>query len=81
MAVIRQGGRNPNAGRVTTTMGLKDRRGQRCQVCGDFSDKNMTVNANGQFVCENCMRPSDRLLVTGCDPDTCACGGDDASEE
>ena len=74
MAIVKQGGSDPYAGKVMTTMGLRDRRGMLCMVCGERKDGNFTVNGYGQPVCPDCASPKDRIVLTGCDPETCACG-------
>lgn len=74
MAVIKQGGANPNAGLTTTTMGLKQRRGERCRRCGQFSNENMTISPNGDIICVECASPKERIVLTGCDPENCSCG-------
>lgn len=74
MAVIKNRPLNPNAGMVTTTMGMRDRRSERCRRCGQFPDDLMTVNQNGQIVCSNCASPKERVILTQCDSENCPCG-------
>lgn len=80
MAVIKQGGSNPYAGKVMTTMGYKEPRPMLCYVCGQRKDGNFTVNANGQPMCPDCAGPKNAGALTGtCDPENCACGQPDDS--
>ena len=55
MAVLHQGGRDPNAGKSLTTRGYKDRAVRQCGECGlDKPDDLFTMNANGKFICPDC---------------------------
>lgn len=80
MAIIKQGGSNPNAGKVTTTMGLRERRPPLCMSCGQRNPGIYTINGYGQQVCPDCAGEKHRLVLTDCDPLTCACGRCDAGE-
>ena len=65
MAVIKQGGGNPYAGKVMTTQGYKEHRAPVCTNCRQRKDGQLyTVNANGQIVCADCSgnRPCLRRL-------------------
>jgi len=83
VAIIKQGGSNPYDGQVMTTQGYKNRRPPRCQSCGGFKEGLYVQNGYGQFVCPDCAKPSERVILTGCDPESCACGepcdGDEAA--
>lgn len=74
MAIIRQGGSDPYAGKVMTTMGIRQKRPMLCMVCGERVDGLFTINANGKPTCPNCASARDRVVLTGCDPENCACG-------
>jgi hypothetical protein len=74
MAIVKQGGSDPYKGKVMTTMGYRDSRPMLCYVCGERKDGNFTVNANGQATCPDCAGEKHRLVLTGCDPESCACG-------
>ena len=75
MAIVKQGGGDPYRGtKVMTTMGIRDRRPLLCYVCGERKDGLFTVNANGQQVCPDCAGEKQRVVLTGCDPENCACG-------
>lgn len=75
MAIVKQGGSNPYAGKVMTSMGYRDPRPPMCMQCGQRKDGLYTVNANGKEVCPDCASPRDRELLKGtCDPENCACG-------
>lgn len=75
MAVIRQGA-NPNAGRITTTMGMREPRPPVCNSCRKRKEGQLyTVNANGQVVCADCSGSFGEGVLRGvCDPETCDCG-------
>jgi hypothetical protein len=54
MAVIKQGGFNPHAGKMTTTTGIKEY-SRRCMQCGLPKEDDIFVqNANGKMVCGDC---------------------------
>jgi len=74
MAVIRQGGSNPNAGKMTTSTGIKEY-SRRCMSCGLIKDDDIfTVNANGKAVCSDCATPANRrAFKTDCDDGVCTC--------
>ena len=75
MAIIKQGGSDPYKGKVMTTMGYRAPRPPLCLVCGERKEGQLyTINANGQQVCADCASPKDRVVLTGCDPENCACG-------
>lgn len=58
MAVIRQGGSNPNAGKVMTTRGPRDPDKRLCYGCGQLkADGLFTINGNGKVVCPECAGP------------------------
>lgn len=86
MAIIKQGGSNPHAGLVTTTMGLRGHRPPRCLVCGERREGQLyTVNANGQEVCADCASPKNRVVLAPtcgeCGDEGCACTDkDDVSD-
>jgi hypothetical protein len=73
MAVVKQGGSNPYAGKVMTTMGYREPRPMLCKVCGERKDGLFTVNGNGQEMCSDCAGPKNRLVLTGCEDQDCAC--------
>ena len=77
MALIRQGGQNPNSGQVNTTMGLRAPRPPLCEKCGERKHQIYTVNANGQTVCADCAGSMGAgVLNSFCeDPENCNCGG------
>ena len=64
MALIKQGGVDPNAGQVMTTMGLKTPRPAMCPLCHERKPGTYTVNANGQVVCGDCSGSLGRGIVT-----------------
>lgn len=76
MAIIKQGGSNPNSGKVTTTMGIREPRAPICEVCGERKTGQLyTINANGQKTCADCSgRVGEGVLKGVCDPENCACG-------
>lgn len=80
MAIKKVGGKNPNAGKVTTTMGLRDRRPPLCMKCGERRPGQLySVNANGQEVCADCAGDREQAVLAPaacaeCDPDEgCSC--------
>lgn len=82
MAIVKQGGAQSIPGQVMTTMGYRARRAPLCMKCGlRKEDGLMTINANGQEVCVDCASPKDRVVLTGCDPENCACGSDEAESD
>jgi hypothetical protein len=65
MAVVKQGGSNPYAGSVNTTMGMRSRRPPECALCRERKDAELyTVNANGQVVCSKCSGSLGRGVLT-----------------
>ena len=55
MVVIKQGGSNPYAGQVNTTMGMRDSRAPVCWICHERKTGQLyTFNSNGQLVCADC---------------------------
>lgn len=54
MAVVRQGGGNPYAGQVNTSMGMSAPRPPLCEKCHTRKDGLYTKNVNGQTVCGDC---------------------------
>ncbi len=77
MAIVKNGDTNPYKGKVMTTMGYREARPMLCYVCGLRKEGNFTVNANGQPACPDCSGEKNRLVLTGCDAEKCACGGCD----
>jgi hypothetical protein len=80
MAVIKQGGSNPYAGQVMTTMGYKANRPPLCMACGKRREGQLyTVNANGQVVCADCANPADRVNLVQCGStgEACRCDEED----
>lgn len=68
-------GVNPQAGRVMTTQGYRERRPPRCMKCGERKDDGLyTVNPNGQAVCPDCAGAKHAAVLKGtsCGPD-CTC--------
>lgn len=64
MAVIHQGGSNPNAGKVTTTMGLREKRAPVCNKCRERKDGQIySRDPNGNFVCEDCANSRQRAML------------------
>ena len=82
MAIVKQGGTNPNSGSVMTSMGYRQYRPPLCQKCGERKpDQLYTINANGQQVCADCAgRVGEGVLRQTCDPETCACGKAEVDE-
>lgn len=77
MAVIRQTGSNPYAGKVMTSNGLKDRRPPVCTKCRERREGLYTLDVNGSLVCGVCSGSmGDGILRGKCDPETCACGAE-----
>ena len=76
MALVKQGGGNPNAGKVVTTMGLREPRPPVCEKCKERKNQLYTRNANGQIVCADCAGSFGKgvLVATGCEDEDCACG-------
>ena len=75
MAIVKQGGSNPYAGKVMTSMGYRESRPPLCMSCGERKEGLYTVNANGQQVCADCAGSRDKAVLRGCcDPGSCACG-------
>lgn len=54
MALVKQGARDPYAGKVMTTMGYQEQRDPLCYVCGQRKKGLFTVNPNGKPVCSDC---------------------------
>lgn len=76
MAIKRVGGSDPYKGQVMTTMGYREARPPLCMACGQRKDGIYTINGNGQVVCPDCAGEKHRIVLTGCDDSSCACGGD-----
>lgn len=78
MAIIRQTGHTANAGRVTTTMGLREPRPPVCTRCRERRENVLyTIDPNGQIICGECSGSIGAGVLKGvCDPDNCACGKD-----
>lgn len=70
MAILKQGGSNPYAGKVNTSMGMREPRPPLCMVCGERREGQIyTVNANGQTSCATCAGPKHAKTLLGvCDP-------------
>ena len=64
MALIKQGGEDPNAGKVMTTMGLREYRPAICPLCRERKPGTYTVNDNGQVVCGDCSGARGAGIVT-----------------
>lgn len=80
MAVLKQGGHNPFAGKVMTTTGPKDPDKRLCYGCGlKKPDGLFTMNANGQYVCPDCAGSRSRAALlsvihrTSCEDGLCGC--------
>lgn len=55
MAIIKQGGLNPNAGSVTTSMGLRAPRPPLCWKCRERREGELYgIDPNGQPICATC---------------------------
>lgn len=82
MAIVKQTGPNPNAGKVNTTMGLRAPRAPLCTQCRERKDGQLyTVNPNGQLICADCAGAKGEGVLKGtCDPENCACGRTDDTE-
>lgn len=63
MAIIKQGGSNPYAGKVNTTMGMRESRPPLCMVCGERKDGIYTKNGYGQDCCPDCASPRDLPIL------------------
>ena len=76
MAIRKEGGSNPYAGKVMTTFGYRESRPPLCMKCGQRRpDQIYTINGNGQVTCADCASPQDQAILKGCcDPGNCACG-------
>lgn len=77
MAIRKEGGSNPYAGQVMTTMGYRAPRPPLCMKCGQRKDGIYTINGNGQQVCPDCASPSDREVLTGVCCEDGPCDWDD----
>lgn len=80
MAVLKQGGGNPYAGKVMTTNGPKDPDKRQCQACGlAKTDELFTIDANGKAVCPACAGSNARRALLGvahrtdCEDGLCGC--------
>lgn len=75
MAVIKQGGKNPYAGKVMTTRGPRDPDKRLCMACGELkADGLFTINGYGQAVCPDCASPKQaRPLRADCEDGVCTC--------
>lgn len=68
MAIKKTGGSNPNAGQVTTTMGMRASRPPLCLRCGLRKEGQLyTINANGQQVCADCAGGSNLAILAPCE--------------
>lgn len=76
MSVKREGGWNPNAGRITTTMGLRENRAPLCEAIsgGHRSSAILVKDANGKMVCPDHAGSMVRGVVTSAPGCKCADG-------
>jgi hypothetical protein len=66
MAVVRQSGVNPNAGKVNTTMGLREARPPLCWTCHERREGEIYgISANGAPICSTCA--TKKVLATECE--------------
>lgn len=54
MALVKQGGTDPNGPKVTTSMGLREPRAPICWKCHERKDQLYTISVNGQPICADC---------------------------
>ena len=74
MAIIKQGGGNPYAGKVMTTLGYREPRPMLCFVCKERKDGVFTVDGNNNPMCSDCAGPKHAPALTGvCCEGDCAC--------
>lgn len=80
MAVIKQGGTNPLAGKVMTTRGPRDPDLRLCYGCGQKKpDGLFTINGYGQVVCPECAGPKHKGALdavvhrAACEDGLCPC--------
>jgi hypothetical protein len=75
VSIVKQTGPNPNSGKVTTSMGLREPRAPLCTRCRERKNGQLyTLDANNQLICSDCANPRDQRVLKGtCDPENCAC--------
>lgn len=81
MAVLKQTGPDPFAGKTLTSRGYRDNSERRlCYECGEYKrDDLFAVSANGKPICSDCASPRNRRALLGvacradCEDGVCTC--------